>query len=163
MNREITVVYTPKFTKAILWILWINSIGLTSFTAFLIACLLFLPIILLRGYVFYILGAILVGVCFFIIIINRSKPQINNSIAESNRVEAITVRYKFTDNQLEIETDTERTAFLWQEIKNVNNPTVWLLLFSGMSNHIALPTNKLDRELKQFITYQFKEKLALPR
>lgn len=155
MNREITVEYTPKFIKSILWILWINSIGISGFTALGIACLVFLPIIILSGYVFYLLGITLVGICLFLFLIKRSIPQMNNSVAKFNSVGVPTVKFNFTDNGLGVETNASCTEFFWQELKAVNKyPTVWLILFSGMSESLILPTNKLDRELKQFITYK---------
>lgn len=79
MNRTITVVYTPQFTNSILWILWLHSIGLNGFTALLIASLIFLPIILLHGYIFYLLGITIVGICLALILLKRSMPQMNNS------------------------------------------------------------------------------------
>lgn len=82
----------------------------------------------------------------------------NNSVAEINSAEISTVKFNFTDNGLGVETNANRTEFSWQDFKTVNKyPTVWLLHFSGMSEGLILPTNKLDKQLKQFINYKLKQ------
>lgn len=152
MNREITVEYTPRFTKSILWVLWLHSIGLTVFRASVLACLVLIPIaILIRQYT-YILFVVGIAIFIFVFLANQFFPQINSSIDEFHQGEIPVVKFSFMDDTIEIETDDGLTELSWENVVSAYKyPKLWLISFSEMTGYIILPTTQMDRELKQFV------------
>jgi hypothetical protein len=152
VNREVVVNYTPKLLKTILWTLWFHSIGKIYLLASIIACLVLAPLIILNKTNIIILLFVIIG--FFLYLLKRSEPQGESSMSDAYQTQT----FRFLESHLELEVNQQQSHFSWNTLNAVYKyPNVWLIEFSTMTGYFALPTKKLDQNVKKMITLKLKQ------
>jgi hypothetical protein len=152
VNQEVVVNYTPKLSKTILWTLWFHSIGRIYLLASAIACLILAPVMILDRTNIIILLFVIFG--FLLYLLKQSESQRESSMSVAYQVQT----FRFLESHLELEVNQQQSRFSWNTLNAVYKyPNVWLIEFSTMTGYFALPTKKLNRDVKKMIILKLKQ------
>jgi len=79
----------------------------------------------------------------------------SKSLAQIQKMKIPEIKYRFTDDSVDIDSDLASTRHSWDAFKSLKkHPRLWRLVTKANTS-FALPVELLDRPLKEFLTSKF--------